>query len=58
MHLGESQDYFTDELALGHWQLEKRFKNIPILVTNATVPAGTARLNLALNLVTKAELLW
>jgi len=32
VYFGKDQDHFADDLSLGRWQLEERFKNIPILV--------------------------
>ena len=57
MHLGEGQDHLADELALGHWQLEKRFKNIPVFITNTAVPAGAALLGFVPCFTATTELL-
>ena len=39
------------------WQLQKRLKNIPILVADSTVPVSTALVNPALHFIPKVKLL-
>jgi hypothetical protein len=57
VNLGEGQDDFANELALGHWELEKRIENISVFIANATVPAGAALFDQAASCAAVTELL-
>ena len=57
MHLGKSQDHFTDQLALWRRQLQEGVESFALQVTHALIPALAVRLQMTQSLVTKAQLL-